>query len=294
MIVTKFRLQEEHPMTGPAGTWPLSICDLNLDSSAGEYGYILKEAVGLGPPVLTPVVIGFDTSGIPILDSDPGPRDVVLRIGLSPQLGQSFSELRDNLYKLIGRTVYVKLMNGSLVTAQVTGYIQKVEPVHFSNKPDITVTIECQEGVFSSPNYVDIPVSDLQGMTNPIINYPDGTAPAGLELTFKNLVTSKTGFSISNHSEFWHSGSGDVNNLFQITYTIDPNDIVVIVTHPRNRSIMFYDDSTTTWIDITGYLNAGAVWPMLFPGVNQFAWSLNWVTTPGWTLARYIPRYWGV
>lgn len=293
MIITKLRLQEEHSMTGPGGTWSLPLCDLNLNYTDGENGYILKEAVGLGPPEFTPVVIGFDSTGIPILDSDPGPRDLALKIGLNPQLGQTYSDLRDDLYKLIGRTVFVKLMNSSLVIAQSTGYVQKVEPVHFSNKPDIAVMIECEDGMFSSPAYVTIPVAVLQTMTNPIIDYSDGTAPAGIELTFQNTTgVSKTGFSISNHSEFWHAGSGDVNNLFQVTYAIDANDIIVLSTHPKNRSIMMYDNSAGIWIDIAGYLNSGAVWPMLYPGVNQFAWSLNWVTS--WTVTRYIPRYWGV
>ena len=49
MIITKLRIQEEHPMasTTPAKVYPLPTCDLNVDSSAGENGYILKVADGL-------------------------------------------------------------------------------------------------------------------------------------------------------------------------------------------------------------------------------------------------------
>lgn len=292
MIITKLRIEEEHSMTGPAGTWPLPICDLNLNFTEGENGYVLKEVLGLGPPAMVPVVIGFDTTGIPIIDTAPQKRNLAFKLGLSPQIGQSYSDLRDNFYRMIGRTVFVKLINDSIVIAQITGYIKNVDPVHFSNKPELVVVIECEDSLFSAPSYITIPIASITGLTNPVINYPDGTAPAGIELTFQNLSSSQTGFSISNHSEFWHFGSGDVNNLFQITYPIDNGDTVSIVTHPKSRSVTMYDSSAAAWIDIAGYLNAGAVWPMLYPGVNQFAWSLSWVAT--WGVTRYIPRYWGV
>lgn len=292
MIITKLRIQEEHPMQG-AATWPQPTCDLNLNYTDGPNGYTLKEETGLGPPDFKAVVIGFDNTGIPIKDSIPDKRLISLKIALVPQHGQTYGSLRDALYKLIGRSVYVKLMDGADVICQTTGYIQKIDPFHMTNRPELIVIIECEDGVFSGPDAVSIPTASFTGQTVPIFNYMDGTAPAGFELSFQNTTgVSKTGFSITGHSEFWHAGSGDVNNTFQIVYPIDNLDIITINTHPKVRSIMMHDNSTGFDIDLSGYLNAGAVWPVFYPGVNTFTWDLNWVTT--WVLARYIPRYWGV
>lgn len=289
MIITKLRIQEEHPMTNPTASWPLPLVDLNLDLSAGENGYILKDSVGLGPPPLVAIVVGFDVSGIPVMESFPEKRQVVLKIGLTPQLGQSYGGLRDSLYNLISRTVFFKLMNDSEVIAQTTGFISKIEPAHFTNRPEIQVTIESEEGDFVGPFAVDIPLATLDTDT-PVIMYDEGSAPTGLDLVF-DVTAIQSGFIISNHSEFWHAGSADITNEFEVTYPFLVGDEVFISTHPRNKRITLIRSAVE--YDLAGYINAGAVWPKLYSGVNSFEWSLldTWMT---FSSASYIPRYWGV
>lgn len=291
MIITKIRLQEEHPMTGTSISWPLPFCDLNLDSSAGENGYILKDALGLGPPNFIAVVEGYDIYGTPIMGSVPDKRDIILKIALNPLMGQSYSFLRDNLYKFINRKVFVKLMNDSIVVAQTTGYIQKFEAVHFSDKPEIQLTIECEAGELSSPHNTNIPLSTLD-TDHPIINYEDGTAPTGLNLQFTYTATENgTGFTILNHSKFWYSGVSDVYTMFDLTFEFLTNDVITIATHPGEKRITLFRDPDT--FDIAGYINAGAVWPKLYTGVNTFEWTFDasWME---WNSASYVPRFWGV
>lgn len=289
MMITKIRLQEEHPMTGPSGTWPLPTCDLEVNISAGDNGYILKAADGLGPPDFLAVVEGFDSTGIPVMISDPQTRDVVCKIGLNPQIGQSYSELRDNLYKLISRTVFVKMMNGSKVVAQSTGFIRQFDASHFTNLPEILVTIECQDGAFSAPASITVPLATLNTLT-PVINYEEGTAPAGMDLQF-TVTANHTGFSITEYSKFWAVGGADVHNLFSVSYAFLTGDLVKIATHPKKRSLTVTRGGVTK--DLAGYLNAGAIWPKLYTGVNAFTWTFasSWMT---WTLVSYTPRYWGV
>lgn len=289
MMITKIRLQEEHPMTGPTGTWPLPICDLSVDIAAGDNGYILKVADGLGPPAFQAVVEGFDSTGIPVMISDPQTRDVAFRIGLNPQLGQSYSELRDDLYKLISRTVFVKLMNGSKIVAQATGFIREFDSVHFSNLPEIQVIIECQDGAFSAPASIAIPIATL-GTLTPVINYEEGTAPAGMDLQF-TVTTNHSGFSITEYSKFWAVGGADVHNAFTITFAFLTGDVVNLSTHPKKRRLTVTRAGVTT--DLAGYLNAGAIWPKLYTGVNAFTWTFasSWMT---WNVASYTPRFWGV
>lgn len=281
MIITKIRLEEKFPMIGASISWPLPVCDLNLDSSAGHNGYIVKEVIGLDPPDLVSVVEGFDIFGTPVMGSVPLNRDLTFRIGLNPGLNQSYSKLRDALYKYINRTVLVSLMNDSLVIAQATGSILKCESIHFSNQPDIQLIVECEDGEFSAPLSVDIPFSDLETLL-PVINYEDGTAPTGFLLGF--TVTA-------NHSGFLISNELNNNNEFEIDFEFLTGDTVVVSTQHKEKYI--HMTRAAELIDIAGYLNSGAIWPKLYPGVNPFEWNFeaSWMD---WDSASYIPRYWGV
>lgn len=289
MIINKLRLQEEHPMTGSSNSWPLPLCDLNLNLTAGENGYMLKGCQGLGPPLLIPVVVGFDSSGIPIWESVPDERVIVLKIGLTPALEQSYGALRDNFYRLISRTILVKLMSDSIVIGQASGFIQRVEPVHFSNKPELEITIVCEDGEFSAPASIDIPLATLD-TDEPVIDYISGTAPAGIDLQF-TVTANHSAFTISNHAEFWHSGTGDVDNEFTVTYPMLIGDIVNLSTHSKSKRITLLRSAVL--YDLAGFINAGAVWPKLYSGVNTFEWTIldTWMTLNN---ASYIPRFWGV
>lgn len=281
MIITKIRLEELQPMVGASGIWPLPVIDFNLDPSAGENGYVLKEALGLDPPNLSSVVEGFDTYGNPVMGSTPDKRQIVFKIGLNPRLGQSYGSLRDALYKYINRTVLVDLMADSLIVAQASGFIQIVESVHFSNQPDVQMTVECEDGEFVAPLAVDIPFANLNTLT-PIINYEDGTAPTGFELQF-TVTANHTGFSITS--------PGNNYNAFSTTFPFLTGDVVTISTQQRDKRLTVLRSSVL--YDIAGYINAGAVWPKLYPGVNSFTWdfAVAWRT---WISATYVPRYWGV
>ena len=289
MIINKVRLQEEHPMTSPSDSWPLPICDLNLDITSGENGYILKNWEGLGPPELVSVVEGFDSTGIPIFTSVPEKRIIVLKLAFEPSPHQSYGQLRASLYKYISRTIFVQLMKDSLLIAQTSGFIRNMEPDHFSSKPGMIITIECQDGDFVGPLSIGIPLATLD-VAQPIINYVDGDAPTGLDFQF-TVDADTSGFTISNHSEFWHAGSGDVNNEFVVDFPFLDNDVVTMSTHPKNKRLTLLRSSVTS--DLAGYINAGAVWPKLYSGVNSFAWTLHgsWMT---FNNASYMPRYWGV
>jgi len=289
MIITKLRLEEEHPMTSPVRPYPLPIVDLNLDSSAGDNGFTLNKSSGLGPPTLTKVVTGFDTNGIPIFDNVPQKRQIGLKISITPRLGQEFGDLRDQLYKMVSRSIFIRFMNGAEIIAQTTGFIKNIVPDMFTPKPEIVLDIECNEGDLKGPNAFDIPIATLNTLT-PVINYEKGSAPTGLDLTYA-VTATHSGFTISNHAEFWHVGDADVNNQFIVSYTFLNGDIITLSTHPRNKRLIRTRSGVD--LDLAGYINPGAVWPKLYSGVNSFSWTFasSW---GHFTAASYIPRYWGV
>lgn len=154
------------------------------------------------------------------------------------------------------------------------------------------MSIKCTDSFFTAPLYTPIPVSTVTSTENPTIDYNEGTAPTGVQLEFQNTGSLKSGFYIANYGEFWFGGTSVGNTLFQITYPIDTNDSIILDTNPKTRSVKIYDNSATAFIDIGGYLNSGAVWPMLYPGVNQWSWDIDWAAN--WNNPRYYSRYWGV
>lgn len=295
MIINKIRIQEEHPMAGfgvgeeGLTTWPVPFLDLNLNSSAGNNGYLIKNSVGLGPTEMTPVVIGFDSTGIPIKGSVASKRQAMIRVELTPKLGQSVSHLRDELYKFMDKSVIISLMNDGEVVGATPGFIKNFEAVHFTAQPEIQITIECEDGYFYAPAALDIPLSGLE-FFQPIITYEKGTAPTGFTLEF-TVTGANTFFQIQNHSKFWHAGRGDVTNIFKVTYGMQIGDKVTLNTATSERRITLVRG--TTEYDLAGYVNAGAVWPQLYPGVNVFEWFFgsSWMT---FDRMSYIPRYWGV
>lgn len=298
MIITKIRVAEEHPMTGfnidelggQLTSWPIPFLDLELNDHAGDNGYLLKNSSGLGPTTLAAIVIGFDSNGIPIKDVDAADREIALRIQLTPTFGQSFSELRSALYKFNSKGLIVSLMDGARVIAQTHGLITVFDTLHFTNQPEIQLTIECEDGYFEAPAALDIPVdAETLELEQPILVYEEGDAPTGFKLEFE--VTSNNSFmQILNYSAL-HSGRGSVSNIFTVTYPMVTGDLVTLNTHPSDRRITLIRG--TEMIDLAGYVNAGAVWPMLQPGVNVFEWFFgsSWMT---FTRLSYIPRYWGV
>lgn len=293
MIITKIRLQEQNPMAAEnVANWPLPFIDLYVNSEAGINGYILKDVQGLDPPKINAVVEGFDAIGTPVMGASVDTRTIAFKIGLNSQSGKTNSELRDAIYRFMNRTVVIQLMNGPIVQAETTGYIQQLDIELFTNQPEVTVSIECDDGEFSAPNSIAIPITDIDKAV-PIINYHEGTAPTGLDLKFKYVSGSPgSGFSIFNHSKVWNPDKVvPLANIFEFVYPFANNDIITLSTHPKKKRLTLLRG--TTEYDLAGYVNGGAIWPKLYPGVNTFEWTLDaaWVQ---WISASYVPKYWGV
>ena len=294
MILTKIRIQEEHPMISAytEASWPLPVIDLHVDPSAGVNGYILRNTVGLDPPDFAQIVEGFDVYGVPIKDTVLTDREIVFRIALSPGVGQPYSVLRDAWYKFVNRSILISFMNGYDIVAQAKGFIRNFEAVHFSNQPEVIVTILCDNGELTAPEPLNIPLATLDTL-HPVINYEIGTAPTGIELKFEHTGASPIPyFTIYNHNRLWYQGTESITNFFEVDYELEPGDIVTITTDLGNRRIKLERDFDI--LDLAGYINPGAVWPKLYPGVTTWDWTFDTSSWMTWISAGYYPKYWGV
>lgn len=296
MIINKIRVQELNPMqrwyTG--ANWPLPVCDLNLDSSAGDNGYLVRDVVGLDPPDLNVIVDGFDTAGNPIFGNYSEGREVSILIELTPTRTQTPSELRDGLYKFISRGLKLSFMYDSVVQAEWPCAIKTIEAVHFASKPTIKVILTSKYSTFAAPKKIDVPVS-LFANPSVTLDYSEGSAPAAFKMVFtKSSGTTVTSLRFFDHANEWHDGTTHLDTNFEITYGFATADVVTIISEPETHTATLLRSGVT--YDLEGYLNAFAVWPRLIPGVNAFEWSGFLGHTSYWTVNEisYIPRFWGV
>jgi len=264
--------------------------------------YILQSAVGLDPDQIYPVFSGsyFDTNSVTrekyfemLL---PG-RNISFNIKLNPQLGVStYSSLRDDLYKRISRSrtglVEVRLMfNGSTV-ASLYGLISKLESSLFDLEPKVTLSLSCQDPMLRGP-LVD-GADDVVTLLNRF-SFEDtlSTAPHGMSLVLKCTVRVN---SLTVESEV---STGVDKHIFKINKSFIVDDVITISSFDDTRAVYFVRDGETT--HLTDKLDAGASWPMVFPGDNDFL--LTSPRTDGMELLGmaftienlwYRPTYWGV
>lgn len=289
-MFNKIRIQEEHSSSDGTSTWPLPVCDFHIDSSAGLNGYLLKSADGIGPPEFVSTVEGFDSNGVPVYEGLPQTREVVLTIALKRTKTNSVYSLRNALQKFIARSINLYFMDGGEIVARAKGFVSKFESTHFSNIPEIQMTIVCEHGELYAPTFLDIPVACYNTLT-PIIPYNEGDAPTGLKFQFEYIsVTPGTGFTISDYSKLWYKGT-QIVNVFELAFPFEQGDIITFDSCPYTKKLTLLRDSET--IDIAGYIVGSPIWPKLFPGVNSFTWDIS-STWADWIYCKYDARFWGV
>ena len=308
MRITKVRLSEKMPMSRGASSWPVPFCDFLVDSNNGKNGYLVKDISGLEAPNVTAQADGFDFNGVPIMRPVGEKRVITFVVELVSTVTESPSDLREAIYKLHGRLLNVSLMLDSEIVCQVSGWISRIEPELFSSRSMLAITVQCTASDFKSPVKTNIPISTL-GTTTPTIMYEEGQAPTGLDLQF-TCSTAPSSFSITNYNKQWFSeaesmGSASLytvsggiaslnpinpDNRFIVSYAFQIGDIVLLSTHPDDRRVVRFRSGA--YLDLGGYVNAGAPWPVLLPGVNVLDWTLG--TGVVINTATYTPRFWGV
>lgn len=279
MIVTAIRLFSNDAQ----------LTELSLDRASLSHSYILRDAKGLDADDITPRFYALNSSVTPkprYYNQTLKPREVVLKIMLNPQLGsgQTYSSLRDALYKAISpfRTSLIELrfMNGASVQAVLSGFITKMETVTFSQTPEVTITIRCDQPMLRSQTPVSISTGALS-KSAPTITDSISTAPHGFVLNVQ-----MTGFGTS----FNMSGTalGKEWSL-SMSYTWQNLDQLWISSEDGNKYIYVVRSGVTT--HLMDRLTVGSVWPIIFPGANPITISpttYNYVT---WT---YYNTFWGV
>jgi hypothetical protein len=214
-------------------------------------------------------------------------RDVVMRIGLNPEWANaSYSELRDDLYKLISSSrtglIDIWFMNESGVAAVLSGWVTKFESPQFVKSPEVLITVKTKDPMLKAFDPVTVSVVGLAPADTNIQDHVS-SAPHGFDFTL-TFTAAKATLIIGDPGDsswtFKVTPAGGFLNGDVLHCSSDPNDKKLYVVRAGNT------------IYLADKIAAGSVWPIMFPGDNHF--SLSTPTNIAWTAISYFPTFWGV
>lgn len=270
----------------PAGS--ASVCVLSFRNPAGTNPYNVKGIGGLDADDIVSRFYGGSGNSARFFNLALEARSIPIRIGLNPRfnLDESFSSLRDELYKLIASsrtgTIEVQFLNGEDVIATLTGFVTKFEAPHFEKTQEVILTIKCDDPMLRAPEATVVDVEELDPAET-LIQDLLSTAPHGFtfELSFQDDMASLI--------------IGDPDDDTWL-FTVSPaggflEDDVLHFSSENNDKYLYLVRGMTT-IHLADKILSGSVWPILFPGDNTF--ELTTAADVTWESISYRPAYWGV
>jgi hypothetical protein len=269
----------------PAGS--SAVCELSFRDPQALKPYNVRTIVGLDAQDIIPRYYAGSGS-LAFYNFVLEKRDVVFRISLNPNasLGQSFSSLRDDIYKLISSSrtgsVEIRFLNGTTVIATVSGFVQKLEAALFEKQPEVQLTVSCSDPMLRAPDPTIVDVSGLDPSDTTISDILS-TAPHGLQFEMEFLADLAS-FTMEDPNDaswsFVVTPSGGFLTGYILHFSSETNDKFLYVV--RGVDTIYLADAIDT----------GSVWPIIFPGDNHL--SVADPTSLQWNAISYHPTYWGV
>lgn len=239
-------------------------------------------------------------------------REVTLLLGLNPDWGvpQTFSSLRDDLYRLISacpsggvliRFNYGASEDDSHVKAYLVGRISKVEANHFVDRPEVQLTITADEypmleaWTTETQEPIWIERSELGGTEAVKLIDEISTASHGFEVEFSFTGTAQ---------KFKMEGLSSLDGLrFEIAgFTFANGDVLHLRSKPNDKAIYVVRSGVVT--HLLDKVSAESIWPLMIPGDNYYTWATATSLispyvygTPNvadWYMAGWTPTFWGV
>ena len=289
MIANKFKIRSE--ASGVIATFDLA-------GTTPNSPYILKGVTGLSASDVMPMNYGSSFTGVPYYEMSLNKREVALKIGLNPLYSETGErlDLRDALYKAIYSArdprLWFDIYNGTQHIASIGGLVTKLEASHFTAKPDVELTISCSEPYFKAPIRTVVNTSswNFTGSSTFGVQYNNGSAPVGFRASFQ----------LDGPTESFGFLSGDDCWEFIIEHEFLTGDIIYFSSEYGEKNVYSYSPSLHT-SDFSGItrladkLTSTAIWPVLFPGQNEFEISTLPEVT-GFTIINlsYHASFWGV
>lgn len=253
--------------------------------------YMVKEILGLDAEEIIARYYGsgqYDRANYYELGLKP--RDIVFRIVLKPRynLDESVSDIRDDLYRAISATrtgqISLNFNSGGTLVASINGFINKFEVPYFAKLPEVQLTVRCDDPMFRGVSPVVYKATELGSDTT--INVVDSlsTAPHGftLQVTFdasSDHFRIRDKYPQSNWIFDIHPAGGFLSG-----------DVLYMSSEFSNKYLYILRSGDP--IHLIDRLQSGSIWPIIFPGVNEF--YLDDAANFNWDSLQFYAAYWGV
>lgn len=261
------------------------IINFNVAGPDFENPYKLKAMTGTDADEITPLFYGQgEVSNTKYYDMMLQPRDIDMRIGLNPNYNLDIrpGDLRGEIYKAIASSrsglVQLRFKDDEIPVAVISGFVTKLQAPVSTREPEIQLTIRCSDSLFKSYDAMAQEVTSLS-KTAPLIIDPVSTAPHGFKfrLTFTGSVNP---FIFKDPGDDW---------LFRINYAFLNGDQLYFSSVNGDKYIYRVRGGST--LHLMDVLAQGSVWPILFPGENQFAINTS---SFNWNEVYWYDTHWGI
>ncbi len=278
--------------------------NFSLRDPALQDQFIVKGWTGLDAESIVPKLTGRSIfTKAPYYSMVLEPRTIVLRLAINPRfdLGQTYSNLRDYLYRVISlsRSGDIQLVfnDGDRSIAGVRGRITKFEASHSTAQPEIQLTILCKDGRLQSLNQVTVDISEFTTVFPFVNEFLDSlsTAPHGCVVQLVPAAGATyfqiqgSAYDASGTDWFFKIQPGNINGDIGfiagdlLTINAEPGDLWVRLNRTGRPGSPAYS--------IADKIVVGSSWPTVFFGTN------GWICTGGidhWVGVKYYNTYWGV
>lgn len=270
------------------------IANFNFDDPTSDNPYLASSVVGLDADEIIPKFYGFSKMNRDRLyDFSMKPREIVIRVLLRPhrEISETYSSLRDNLYRAIspvrGGLIDVRFNDGGVPWfAYIRGFITKLESFLFQKKPEVQITISCEDPVFRGFN---------------ALHFEEDSSDTGLDpfIVVDSISTAPHGFQIELEFSAGASELSIIDRLtigpnpdweFKLIYPFLTGDVLNVNSQVGARAVTVTRSAVVT--AIADKIAPDSVWPLIFPGTNELTFtdpdilSLNYV--------EFTPEFWGV
>lgn len=265
----------------------------NLQSPSPSDRFQPKAIYGLDPDELIAKFYGFGGDNTAFYRVGMKTREITMRLVLRPnwELGESYSDLRDDLYRAISRsrdsTIQILLKAGPTIVAETFGYIRRFEVPLFNKDPELQITIECDDPFLRSYTGMEFLNEDFN--LSGYISVPDqiSTAPHGFEAQF-TVIFPLTNFSIQDDAT--PNWSFSFTNTDGAGFIAD--DVIYLNSNSGSLEVKVTRGGVTT--ALMDSVNTTSVWPIIFPGDNQFYLPAVVSSALRVDYVRFDSAFWGV
>lgn len=248
--------------------------NIGLEYLNGRAGYTIRDISGLGPMGATiahtnhPIIPGgvYHSSTL-------NTRNVVIRMGFNPDhmAGKTVQDLRREVQRVAmpGTPVVVRLWTDGVYDRYFNGYVETVEPVIFSQDPEVQISILCTDPIMQDAK---VQGADARTQGTHYFEYR-GDIPSGISADVHVLLDTFTSFSFEIAGE-----------KIDVSYNFSAGELVRINTTPGKKEVTQRTSSGALIRNIIGSATITKGWPKLTYGTNTISVQGNVAAGYNWDL----------